>query len=68
MNALTQAPSTTVTWAFLSGVGASIIWELLDTFTEIEPTLGLVSGSAIFVSSFVGKLVKEKRYKMTERK
>lgn len=60
-------PSTTITWAFLSGVGASILWELLDTFTDIEPTLGLVSGSAIFVSSLIGKLVTEKRYKMTLR-
>ena len=57
--------STTITWAFLAGVGASILWELLDTFTDIEPTLGLVSGSAIFISSLVGKLVKEKRYTMT---
>lgn len=53
-------PSSTITFATLAGMGASMIWELVDTFTEVEPTLGLVSGSAIFVASVVGYFKKEK--------
>jgi len=62
-----KAPSTTVTWAFLAGIGAAIIWEVVGTFTEFSPTPGLIAGSTAFASGLVGKLVKEKRYKMVER-
>lgn len=62
-----KMPSTTITWAFLAGIAAAICWELVDTFTEFEPTMGLISGSTAFASGLVGKLVTEKRYKMTVR-
>ena len=34
-------------------------WELVDTFTQVEPTMGLVSGSAVFVGALVGYFKKE---------
>ena len=64
-NALTSPPSTTITWATLSGMAAALCWEGVATFTDFDPTAGLVGGSSVFVAGIVGKLVKEKRYKMT---
>ena len=64
-NALTSPASTTITWATIAGLGAAFIWEMIDTFTDIEPSLGAVGVSVSLVSGIVGKLVKEKRYKMT---
>ena len=62
-----NAPSTTITWATLAGFGASLVWGLVDTFTDFEPSLGLVGASVSIAAGIVGKLVKEKRYLMTER-
>lgn len=67
MNKLTSAPSSTITWAFLAGIGAAIIWEIVGTFTAFNPTPGLIAGSTAFASGLVGKLVPEKRYKMTAK-
>lgn len=53
-------PSTTISWAFLAGLGAAGCWEMVDTFTEVEPTAGLISVSTALASGVVGKLVKEK--------
>lgn len=53
-------PSTTITWAFLAGVAAALGWEAVDTFTQFAPTAGLISGSTVFFSGVVGKLVPEK--------
>jgi branched-subunit amino acid ABC-type transport system permease component len=52
-------PSSTITAATLAGMGAALAWELVATFTEIEPSAGLISGSTVFVSSLVGFLKKE---------
>lgn len=57
--------STTITWATLAGLAAAGVWELFDTFTEVEPTAGLISLSTALASGVVGKLIKEKRYTMT---
>ena len=57
--------STTITWAFLAGIAAAIVWELVGTFTEFSPSPGLISGSTAFASGLAGKLVKEKQYTMT---
>lgn len=57
--------STTITWATLAGMMAAMVWELVATFTEVEPSAGLIAGSTALVSGIVGKLVKEKRYTMT---
>ncbi len=62
-----KAPSSTITWAFLAGIGAAIIWEVVGTFTEFSPSPGLIAGSTAFASGLVGKLVPEKRYKMVDR-
>jgi hypothetical protein len=53
-------PSTTISWAFLAGVGAAMCWEAVDTFTAFEPTAGLISGSTTLVAGIVGKMVTEK--------
>ena len=57
--------STTITWATLAGFSAAAVWELVATFTSINPTAGLIAGSTALASGIVGKLVKEKRYTMT---
>lgn len=62
-----KAPSTTITWAFLAGVAAAVIWEVVGTFTSFNPTPGLISGSTALASGVVGKMVTEKRYKMVDR-
>ena len=51
----------------LAGFGAAAIWEAVATFTEWEPTAGLIAGSTALAAGIVGKLVTEKRYKMTVR-
>lgn len=53
-------PSSTITAATLAGMGAALLWELLATFTNIEPTAGLIAGSTVFISSLFGYLKKEK--------
>jgi len=52
-------PSSTITAATLAGMGASLTWELVGTFTGVNPTPGLVAGSAVFVGSLVGYWKKE---------
>lgn len=52
-------PSSTITAATLAGMGAALLWELVATFTEIEPSAGLISASTVFVSALVGYLKKE---------
>ena len=57
--------SSTITWATLAGFGAAGVWEAVATFTDVDPTAGLIAGSSALASGIVGKLVKEKRYTMT---
>lgn len=52
-------PSSTITAATLAGMATALVWELVATFTDIEPSLGLVSASTIFVASLVGYYKKE---------
>ena len=67
LQALTKAPSTTVTWAALAGFGTTGFWGLVETFSPIEPSSMLVGGTVSLAAGVVGKLVKEKRYKMSAR-
>lgn len=67
MNALTSAPSTTVTWAALAGFGTSGVWGAVETFTAFEPGTLLVGSTVSLAAGVVGKLVKEKRYQMVPR-
>ena len=57
--------STTIKWATVAGTGTTLLWGLIDTFTTIEPSAMLISGSTAFAASLVGKLVTERRYHMT---
>jgi len=66
-NALTKAPSSTVTWATLSGFGMAAVWGGVDTFSAFEPSTNLVGSTVALAAGVVGKLVPEKRYKMTDR-
>lgn len=60
MQRAVSKPSSTISWAFLAGLGAAGVWEMVDTFTEVEPTAGLISVSTALASGVVGKLVKER--------
>jgi len=67
-NALTKAPSSTVTWAALAGFGMAAIWGGVDTFTAFDPSTNLVGPTVALASGVVGKLVPERRYQMVARK
>jgi len=66
-NGLLKAPSSTVTWSTLAGFAAAGIWEAVATFSDVDPTAGLIAGSTALAAGVVGKLVPERRYKMVER-
>lgn len=52
-------PSSTITAAALSGMGMTVIWGAVETFSLIEPSAMLVSGSTAFAAGLVGYLKKE---------
>jgi hypothetical protein len=53
-------PSSTITAATLAGMAAALIWELVATFSTVEPTAGLIAGSTALASGVVGYLKREK--------
>lgn len=53
-------PSSTITAATLAAGGMTVVWGLVETFTTIEPSAMLVSGSTAFAAMLVGYLKKEK--------
>jgi len=53
-------PSSTITAATLAGMAVTVLWQLVATFTDVQPTPGLISGSTVFVSGLVGYLKREK--------
>lgn len=53
-------PSSTITAATLAGMGTSVAWELVSTFTDVELSAGMVAASVVFVSSLVGYFKVEK--------
>lgn len=57
-------PSSTITAATLAGMAAAVVWELVATFTEVEPTAGLISGSTALAAGFVGYLKRERVLKV----
>jgi len=52
-------PSSTITAASLAGSGAAVVWELVATFSQFDPTAGLIAGSVVVVSGVVGYWKKE---------
>jgi len=52
-------PSSTITAATIAGMGMSVFWELVATFTEVELSAGMVAASVAFVSALVGYFKKE---------
>ena len=52
-------PSSTITAATLAGMGMSVTWELIATFTNIELSAGMVAASVTFVIAAVGYAKKE---------
>ena len=64
---LLAAPSSTITWAALAGFGMTGVWGMIETFTSIEPSAMVVGATVSLAAGIVGKLVPERRYKMTPR-
>ena len=53
-------PSSTITAATLAGTATTLGWGVVDTFTAIDPSAMLVSGSTAFVAALFGYFKKEK--------
>lgn len=54
-----NAPSSTITFATLAGFAVAFFWEMVDTFTAIEPSLGAVATSVALIGGLVGYFKKE---------
>ena len=52
-------PSSTITAATVAASGSTVIWGLVETFTTVEPSAMLVSGSTAFAAALAGYLIKE---------
>lgn len=53
-------PSSTITAATIAGMSAAVVWELVATFSTVEPTAGLVSGSTALAAALAGYFKPEK--------
>ena len=52
-------PSSTITAATLAATGVTLIWMLVDNFTALSVSAGVVSGSTAFVAAVFGYFRKE---------
>lgn len=52
-------PSSTITAATLAGMAAALVWEMVATFTTVDPTAGLIAGSTALASGIVGYYKRE---------
>ncbi len=52
-------PSSTITAATLVGLAISFLWEMIDTFTTIEPSLGAVATSVALGAGLAGYFKRE---------
>ena len=52
-------PSSTITAASLAGAGVTLLWLMVDNFTDLSVSAGLISGSSGFVMALIGYLKKE---------
>ena len=53
-------PSSTITAASLAAAGVTLIWMLIDNFSAVSVSAGVVSGSTAFVAAVFGYFKKEK--------
>ncbi len=53
-------PSSTITAAALAASGVTLIWMLLDNFSGLSVSAGVISGSTAFVAAAFGYFKKEK--------
>ena len=53
-------PSSTITAATLAAAGVTLIWMLIDNFSALSVSAGVVSGSTAFVAAAFGYCQKEK--------
>ncbi len=52
-------PSSTSTAATLAATGVTLIWMLIDSFSVLSVSAGVVSGSTAFVAAVFGYFQKE---------
>lgn len=60
-------PSSTITAAFLAGMGMSLAWLIASEFFQIKASEALVSLSVTFVSTLVGYFKKETVYDLASK-
>ncbi len=60
-------PSSTITAATLAGLGVALGWQLVETFTDVTLSPGLIAGSTAFVSALVGFFKKENVLPVNEK-
>ncbi len=53
-------PSSTITAAALAATAVTLVWMLVDNFTALSVSAGVVSGSTAFVAALFGYFKKEK--------
>ncbi len=53
-------PSSTISAATIAGIGASVLWEMVATFTTVAPTAGLIAGSTALAAALAGYFKKER--------
>ncbi len=52
-------PSSTITAAALAATAVTLVWMLVDNFTALSVSAGVVSGSTAFVAAVFGYFKKE---------
>ena len=52
-------PSSTITAAALAATAVTLVWMLVDNFTALSVSAGVVSGSTAFVAALFGYFKKE---------
>jgi hypothetical protein len=53
-------PSSTITAATLAAAGITLVWGLVDNFTDLTVSATVVSGSTAFVAAVFGYFKKER--------
>ncbi len=53
-------PSSTITAAALAATAVTLVWMMVDNFTALSVSAGVVSGSTAFVAALFGYFKKEK--------